>query len=366
MRASPGTADVPAIDGSVVETLESWVEAEFAPWGEYSLDRDTVEDRLRDEARREGQLCLYRMADETVEFAPFTVMHRPSLMDPHHSGGARAHLYLRHLREVVRAFGLRGSALIGIFLADRHIARPQAPIFCYQKPVGARGLLLPDVDLLSENYCDTEDGRYDDPTPFEAKRPQAIFVGSTTGIERMTVDDVASGANMRLDAARFFRDSQDVIFHLPQIVQCDGPDTRIAIEALKVGGRRWSWAEQQAFRYLISIDGNGATCSRVAATLHGHSVLAKYASPNMLYYFKGLQPWRHYVPVNEHGDVIDLLNDAEIGFALHRGIAARSRRFARRFLARPPILLYSAMLLSGYVRRFGKGDPRLMRGFSLQ
>ena len=344
---------------AIARTLETWVEAELRPWRACTLDRIAIEQRLREEARRNGQVCLFRIRDGTVEFAPFTILHRAYLLDPRHSGGARAHLYLRHLRDVVQSFDVRGSALIGVFVADLHLPRPQAPVFCYQKPAGARGLLLPDVDLLSDDYCRAGDGRYDDPIPFAAKRPQAIFVGATTGTDVLTRERVASGANARLDAAQFFRDREDVIFHLPDIVQCDGPETRAAIAALDVGGRRWSWAEQRAFRYLLSMDGNGATCSRVAAALHGHQVLAKYASPNMLYYFHGLRPWCHYVPINAHGDVIDMIEEAVTARALHGDIARRSHRFARRFLTRQPIMHYSALLLSAYIRRFGEGGAVL-------
>jgi hypothetical protein len=354
----PGMNGAVRASGEVLRTLAAWVEAEFRPWQNRSIDRADIEDRLRDEARRNGQVCLYRIRDGRVDFAPFTAMHRPFLLDPDHSGGARAHLYLRHLREVVNAFGLSGSALIGIFVADLHLPRPRAPVFCYQKRAGDRGLLLPDVDLLSDDYCATADGRYDDPVPFEAKRPQAIFVGSTTSTTILTMDDVRRRRNPRLDAALFFREEADVIFQLPNIVQYDDEDTRAAIEQLNVHGRRWSWAEQQHFRYMLSLDGNGATCGRVAATLHGHQVLAKYASPNMLYYFHGLRPWHHYVPINEHGDVLDLVADADAGFSLHRDIAERSRQFARQFLTRVPIMHYSALMLSSYIRHFGEDRTR--------
>jgi len=242
-----------------------------------------------------------------------------------------------------------------VYVADLHLSRPRAPVFCYQKRAGDRGLLLPDVDLLIDNYCDTQDGRYADQTPFEAKRPQAIFVGSTTGSETLTLADVRQRTNARLDAALYFRDEDSVIFELPSIVQCDHEETRIAIERLGISGRRWSWAEQQEYRYMLSMDGNGATCSRVAATLHGHQVLAKYASPNLLYYFHGLEPWKHFVPINEHGDVLDLVSDAGADFTLHKSIADQSREFASRFLKREPILRYSAMLLTRYIQQFGTG-----------
>lgn len=342
----------PPAERAATATLAAWVEAEFLPWRRGGADVAAIEQALRDEARRDGQICLFRMEDGAIDFAPFTRIHRPHLLDPAHSGGARAHLYLGHLREAARRFGVRGSALFGVFVADLHLARPRAPVFAYQKPAGNRCLLLPDVDLLGDGGC-----REEDPIPFARKRPQAIFVGSTTGTPLLTREQVAAGANPRLAAARFFRDRDDVVFHLPNIVQHDGPATRAAIEALGVGGRWWSRAEQQAFRYLLTMDGNGATCSRVATGLWSEQVLVKYASPHQLYYFRGLEPWRHYLPVREHRDVLDLLEDARRDPGSHEEIALRSREFARRFLTRGRVLRYSALMLAAYVARFGRRGP---------
>ena len=343
-----------AASDDVERTLAAWVDAEFRPWRAGSLERAAIEECLRDEARRNGQVCLFRLRGGSVDFAPFTAMHRPDLLDRAHSSGARAQLYLEHLREVVHGFGISGSALIGIYVADLHLPRPRAPVFCFQKRAGDRGLLMPDVELLYHDYCASRDGGYDDRLPFEAKRPQAVFVGSTTGTQMLTLDDVRRRANARLEAALYFRDEPGVTFRLPNIVQYDWEETRAAIEALGVGGRHWSWAEQQEYRYMLSLDGNGASCSRVAATLHGHQLLAKYASPYILYYFHGLRPWQHYVPINEHGDVLDLVAETNKGFALHRDIAECSRHFARRFLTREPIMRYSALMLSAYIARFGE------------
>lgn len=335
--------------------LSGWVEAELAPWQDTSLDGVAVNERLRADARRNGQICLYRIRDYEVSFAPFTTMHRPFLLDPQHSGGSRAHMYLTHLRDVVRTYELAGSALIGVFLADHQLPRPQSPVFCYQKHVGSRALLLPDVDLLSDDYCGVLSGRYDDPIPFGYKLPEAVFVGSTTGTELLTIENVQSRSNARLDAAMFFRGKAGVTFRLPNVVQCDSPATRAAIENLGVGGVHWSWLEQQRFRYMISMDGNGATCSRVAATLHGNQVLVKYSSPYVLYYFYGLEPWVHYIPVNEHEDVFDVLAERDVAYATHHRIANHSKYFAQQFLNRASIMEYSALLLERYINLFGDG-----------
>jgi len=136
----------------------------------------------------------------------------------------------------------------------RHI-----PSFAFQKVRGSAVILLPDVDLLS---IDLDDPSLEDGFGFEAKVKHAMFVGSTTG-RTIDAEVVLSGKHERLRAAVSFKDTPAVTFELPGIAQCDSPETERLIENLGITGRRRSWHEQFGSRYLISIDGNGATCSRV-------------------------------------------------------------------------------------------------------
>jgi hypothetical protein len=284
---------------------------------------------------------------------------RPYLLDLGHTMGLRAHFFLALLRDAVRLFGIRGSARICIFVADEYVTDLRGPVFFFQKPMGGRAPLLPDIDLIILGYCADSDGRFGDRISWEDKRQHAIFVGSTTGSAPLTSRHVHERTNARIRAATFFQGRDDVTFELPNICQEDSEETRNLIESLNIGGPHRSWAEQQQSRYQISIDGNGATCARVAITLHSNSVLMKYYSNNILYYFDGMKPWRHYIPIVNDLNILRTLEDAQRFEEMHRDIAKRSRIFAQQMLTRHAILAYTARLLQSYINAFGTNGGEL-------
>ena len=126
-----------------------------------------------------------------------------------------------------------------------------------------------------------------------------------------------------------------------------------ALSAFGVGGPRIGWQEQAAHRFILSMDGNGAACSRVALALRWNSVLVKYNSPYLLYYFHGLEPWRHYLPVRRDPDVLDLIAGMAGSADRDAEIADRSTQFARDHLNRRSATTYTAELLERYFALFG-------------
>ena len=158
----------------------------------------------------------------------------------------------------------------------------------------------------------------------------------------------------RLRAARYFQGHQRIGFFLPAIVQCDTAETRQILEEMAFcQEQRVSWQEQFTRRFVISMDGNGATCSRVAIALRSNSVLIKYASAEMLYYFHGLQEWLHYIPVAHDRDLDALLDLGDWSPRSPEEIAYAGRSFAERFLTRDSIIAYTVTLLSLYSKCFG-------------
>jgi hypothetical protein len=258
------------------------------------------------------------------------------------------------LRDAVRTFGVRGRGLIGIYLADKYLERVTVPLFFFQKPAGASGMLLPDIDFLHLNHYVLPGDLFYDSLDWTEKTDHAVFAGATTGSGLITAETVRLGTNQRLRAATFFKDRREVTFALPSIVQYDAPETKALIEELGVSGQRRTWHEQFASRFVLSMDGNGATCSRVAIALHSRSILVKYASANQLYYFHGLVPWRHYIPVRANAEVIRLVREAPAFAARNERIAAESRVFAQTYLSRVAVLRYSAAMLSRYLALFGE------------
>ena len=259
----------------------------------------------------------------------------------------RAELYLRLFRHVTTGFGLDFSFPLAIDVDDHPLDESGAPLFAFQKRAKSPLILLPDVDLLATDYLLLPD--FDDSLAFEEKLDAAVFVGATTGAD-VTRDVVQTLSMPRLRAAVFFRDVPDVTFHLPKIVQYDSEDTVAMIRALGVTGVPLSWRQQFAYRYLLSMDGNGATCSRVAIALNSCSVLIKYASDFQLFYFDGLESGRNFLSVSTDQDVLDAVAFFREHPSQAAAIAQAGRRFAQEHLSRLPVMTYVACLLDGYGR----------------
>ena len=257
----------------------------------------------------------------------------------------RAHLYRAFMGQVARSRGFDTPVRLVFTTHDKAPFEPPLPLFAFQKPRGSALVLWPDIEFLRYRFY--EDPAFDDPVPFEEKEDQAIFVGSTSGM-RLTPEAVATLTAPRLRAAMHFKGSPRVAFLLPNIVQCTTPEAAEAVAALGIAGRRYSWREMYAFRYLLSMDGNGASCSRVALGLRSNAVLVKYDSPHQLHYFDRLLPWRHYIPVARDEDVTRAMDLCAATPGLAAGIAAAGRDFAAVWLDRPAVEDYAFELLRAY------------------
>lgn len=264
---------------------------------------------------------------------------------PSHNLLDRAHLYRAFIGEVAHARGFDTPLRMAFTTHDISPVEPKLPLFAFQKRRGSALVLWPDIEFLRYRFY--ADPSFDDPFAFAEKQERAIFVGSTSGM-RLTPEAVAARTAPRLRAAMHFRDSARVVFLLPNIVQCTTPEAAEAVAALGVGGRRHSWREMHGFRYLLAIDGNGASCSRVALGLRSNGVLVKYDSPYLLHYFDRMLPWRHYIPVARDEDVTRVMDLCAAMPGLAEGIAAAGRDFAAAWLTRPAVEDYAFELLRAY------------------
>jgi hypothetical protein len=332
--------------------LNQWVEREFAIWEGFDLRDDTFHAELARVAAenfgvfhfsiRDGRVSYHDKSDDAAFMARDG--HRVVVI-------TRANLYMQFLQNVVSLFAINGSCDFLIDVEDLSDAIIDFPVFRFQKIREKREILLPDIDFLERNfYVDIHDD-----VEYVDKIHAAAFVGATTGDPVLTQQHVETLANRRLRSAAYFRDVDCVRFDLPLIVQCDAIETVRMIEAMNVSGQYTPWNEQLRWRYLLSLDGNGATCSRVALSLMSNSVLMKYHSENRLYYFDGLEPWRDYIPIYQDRDVGVHVERARLDPDAHGRMAARSRDFARRHLSRIEVMRYMAKLIQRYMVLTGQG-----------
>ena len=261
----------------------------------------------------------------------------------------RVALYRDFIEEIVdRRSGF--ATTFGFCVGDYAVENDLVPLLAFQKRKGDRSILFPDPDFLHcEFYANS---KFIDTLAFEAKSNTAVFAGSTTG-GFITLEKIQLGEVPRINAAQFFRGHAAVRFFLPNIVGIGNDDeVRKAILALDIGGPGGNipYSEQFSSRFMLSMDGNGACCSRVAISLRSNSVLAKYESPHVLYYFSLLEPGTHFVPISSNEDVLGLLAKASAEPGRYKAIADNGRRFYDRYLTKSRVVDYARMVLAGYAR----------------
>lgn len=265
----------------------------------------------------------------------------------------RALVYRDFIQRVVDSGCPRIETMLALDVGDAVGGSNSAPIFVFQKRRGENTLLFPDVDFMNWDFyenCAVDSLQY------AAKRISAVFAGATTG--GFITERVARELSLpRLRAAQFFKDTPVVDFRLPALVQC----TPGAEELLREQGYGrvedyLSWGDQFTHRFIISMDGNGATCSRVAMALRSRSVLLKYESPSMLYYFPGLIANLHYVPVSAEQDILEALARERRTPGLHGFIAEQGKSFFETYLSRARVMHYAALLIRLYVDSFAESQ----------
>ena len=254
---------------------------------------------------------------------------------------ARAHLYETFLNGVARRHALPRRSIV-IDVADEAPASRDRPIFTFQREVGSPNLLLPDPDFLVGGfYDDPRSFALPDTTAFIDKKPSAIFVGSTAGGGHLTVEKLRADPPPRIQLARFAKAHLKIIVRLPNLTQCDEAARQALLEE-GYGGPPIHWRDQVGHRYLISIDGNGAACSRIFLSLASNSVPIKLRSGNELFYFPGLEDGVHYLGIGTFDEMPGILAADR---HRHASVAEAGRLFAEAYLTRPELERYTAMLL---------------------
>ncbi|QFG79588.1 hypothetical protein F6A13_13935 [Acidithiobacillus sp. 'AMD consortium'] len=225
------------------------------------------------------------------------------------------------------------------------------PLLCYHKNTNNKTyILVPDFEIFEYNYY----MQLNDETNINDKVNKAIFVGSTTGTNfeenrdcYNTVDNILNDPSVRISAARFFNNNYNVTFKLPSIVQCDSSETEKFLRNQPyMQAQRMTWDQQYQNRYIISVDGNGPTCTRVALALLSNSVLMKYNSNWIVYYHRALIPYYNYFPVKNHDDIERLMETFSHDLDLLRFINSNAKREFRLLFNRRNVQRMFAVALN--------------------
>ena len=331
---------LPTSDETVRDVIWSWAVREIAAWTFRRLDAGVTLQRFREINEAYPQAYVFKVTDGRVNIWP-----KADDLVQLHLFTDRAARYQAFFQSVVSRWCPDLSTTFCMSLTDGNLPDLGVPAFAFQK-VSGDDPLLPDIDFIVNDYYGDE--KFVDEMAYGGKAARAIFVGSTTG-GLLTRQVVLDKSLPRLDAAEFFHGSSIVDFRLPSLVQYDSQNVlQMLAELPYCQPEPVSWTRQLQYRFLISMDGNGATCSRVLLALKSNSVLLKYESASKLYYFDALTPWTHYVPVRRHEDVERVLREENDHPGAFEHVSRAGRCFAEQYLGRDPVEYYTASLLRLY------------------
>jgi len=321
------------------EALRRWCGLETACWRAVRTPPET-----RDALHEHWNAVLMSVFLFDIEGSTVAVRPKPAFFDEAGMAGdqvfaSRARLYRDFFEACLRDAPLTGSITLAVDVGDAPMESRQSPVLSFQKRRFSANVLIPDVDFLYFDY-DAEH----DPVAVEDKQAGAVFAGASTG-GTVTTAAVEHGLLPRLALARQLSDHPDIDYRIASAVQYDDDAARALLEAQPWFQPSLSWDEQLTRRFILSVDGNGATCSRVVRTLRSRSVLMKMNSPHLLFYFHGLHPFEHYLPVANVAEMEEWLAlDAE-GRLDRAGIVERADRFAETCLTREATMAYMRMVI---------------------
>lgn len=190
--------------------------------------------------------------------------------------------------------------------------------------------MLPDVDFFHHHWY----LRDVDALSYEQKTCSACFVGSSTGAW-LDVDAIRTLATPRLHAAAYFDGNPRVMFRIANAVHCLSSEAKDLLERQPYFSSHVGWHDQLRHRFIISMDGNGATCSRLVKGLRSHSAVIKFDS----------------VAKEEEVERVVETEAAEPG--AFKAVAAAGKIFAAKYLTIGSVMSYTVRLIAAFAAAKG-------------
>jgi len=328
---------------TTIAITKYWVNQQLIGWESGKISQEKYNVFTKDITAKYGYIYSFDIQNGEVRFDP-----RPHIND---GCERRFNLYLEYLKRIALKSDFRGSIRIPICVGDCPPEQPlEYPIFSFDKTEGSEKILIPDTDYLVTNCYKSI--LSNDPQNFSEKFNRAIFAGSTTGGGGLSLQKIINKKVPRIKSAEYFKDSELVLFKITNICQTEDQQIIDYISNLGILIDRVSWESQINYKFLISVDGNGATWSRIVNALCSNSVLLKYDSPRTQFYYDSLVPWLHYIPISSDQE-IEKIVQSEIDYpGKYEYIAEASSKFATSYLNKEVIDCYVIELLKSFSNLF--------------
>ena len=226
-----------------------------------------------------------------------------------------------------------------------------APIMTFAKNKNAKNVIaFPDFEAvrgyhLLNREINTASSKY----PFDHKIEKAFWRGASTG-------GVYTEANWntfpRAIASLASRSHPDLVdAKLSDFVQIQDAIVYKHMRKKRLKGAHASKDEHIQHKYLLDIDGNSCAYSRLYWILLSNSTCLKQVTSDEQWYYAGLKPGVHYIPLKEDlSDLIDKITWAKSHPAECEQIAKNATGFAENNLGYFDVLKYIYLLLNEYAK----------------
>lgn len=266
-------------------------------------------------------------------------------------------LYSRHFRELLGCINTLSEHVklpdvdFLVSLEDGFEGNPDlGPCFVFAKKESVDSLILvPDIKALA-GY-----GKLREMIPsanqkitWNQKLAKIFWRGSTTGgYSTLTTWDRLARAKLVLLSLAF---PEEIDARFNSVVQCE-PEIPQLMKSKGMVSASVSRPDHLKYKYLVDVDGNSCSYERYFWLLLSNSLVIKQVTPNIQWYYGGLEPYKHYLPIKE--DLSDLME--KIDWARQhdedcRLMAQRATQFVEENLSSEDTLLYLALLIKEYAR----------------
>lgn len=315
---------------------------DFAPFQSKKITREMLDEMMQKDAAQKGAAFLvrYQIKNNRVSMSCYDNAH------PHgHMEDVRKALEL--LTQCTTLPDLDFVLCVGDGPTIRDLP---APLFAFAKNCSDNGVvLIPDYEALTKaefflSHIKEGGKKY----PWKQKFPKAVWRGATSGA-------VVNGENfLALPRSQVVAQS----LRLPHLIdarynhlcQCENPE-EIRNKYPQFFGKLMKIYKHLQYKYQILVDGNTCAYSRAYWQLFSNCLIFKHTSPNVQWFYKGLEPNVHYIPLR--ADCSDLAEKIE--WAIQHDeeaqkISQNAHHFAKKNLMPEDIYYYLYLALTEYAK----------------
>ncbi len=218
-------------------------------------------------------------------------------------------------------------------------SKKPAPIFTFSKDITVPGekdlILIPDwMNLRSVRGLSTRMKLANRQYPWKNKQKKLFWRGLQWS-----------------DSTGFRKKIAELSRSYPELIDAKFTDRKDLVPFVKP-------EEHLKYKYLIAIDGLHCTWERFVWHLHSNSMVFKNKSSQIQWFYKGIKPYVHYVPVNDEKSLLDKINWAELNPDKVQSIITNALHFANQNLGLEDMYHYYIVLIQEYTKRLTKDTTR--------